>query len=87
MRSSINQNFRLFSAILAKVTRPFNAHMLIKYAHVLTCICVGEGSRHFSAISFWRESNLAVYFKNYKFAKIKSLAIFPAIQYIDFIWR
>ena len=24
--------------------------MLIKYAHVLICICAGEGSRHFSAI-------------------------------------
>ena len=24
--------------------------MLIKYAHVLICICVGEDSRHFSAV-------------------------------------
>ena len=50
MQSSIGQNFRLFSAILAKVTRPSNAtHVLIKYAHVLICISVGEDSRHFSA--------------------------------------
>ena len=26
-------------------------HVLIKYAHVLICICVGEGSQHLSAIS------------------------------------
>ena len=27
-------------------------HVLIKYAHVLICICAGEGSRHFSAFHF-----------------------------------
>ena len=52
MRSSIGQNFRLFSAILPKVTRPSNAHVLIKYVHVL--MCVGEGSRHFSAIHYYK---------------------------------
>ena len=26
-------------------------HMLIKYAHMLICICAGKGSQHFSAIS------------------------------------
>ena len=26
--------------------------MLIKYPHVLICICAGEGSRHFSAIYY-----------------------------------
>ena len=29
-------------------------HMLIKYAHVLICISVGEGFQHFSAISLCR---------------------------------
>ena len=27
-------------------------HVVIKYAHVLICISVGEGSRHFSAFHF-----------------------------------
>ena len=27
-------------------------HVLIKYAHMLICISVGEGSRHFSAFHF-----------------------------------
>ena len=49
MQSSIDQNYRLFSAILAKVTRPSNATCVIKYAHVLIYISAGEGSRHFSA--------------------------------------
>ena len=44
MWSSISQNFRLFSAILAKVTIPL---VLIKYAHVLIYISVGEGLMHF----------------------------------------
>ena len=33
--------------------------MLIKYVHVLICICVGEGSWHFSAISL--QHNLEKY--------------------------
>ena len=28
-------------------------HVLIKYAHVLICICTGKGSLHFSAISLY----------------------------------
>ena len=52
MWSSISQNFRLFSAILAKMTRPLMPHVLIKYAHVLICISAGEGSQHFSAFYF-----------------------------------
>ena len=43
MRSNIGQNFRLFSAILAKVTRPSMPHVLIKYAHVLICISAWAG--------------------------------------------
>ena len=38
------QELRLFLAILPTVTHPSQDHMLIKYAHVLICICAGEGS-------------------------------------------
>ena len=44
--ASCSQNFRLFSAILAKVTHPSNA---THAAHVLICISAGKGSQHFSA--------------------------------------
>ena len=49
---SISQNFRQFSAILAKVTPLLMPHVLIKYAHVLICISAGEGfvQFHFEVI-------------------------------------
>ena len=60
MRSSISQNVRLFSAILAKVTHPSNTHVLI-------CICAGEASRHFSAISLSAVATSHNYMPFFKF--------------------
>ena len=42
-------------------------HVLIKYAHVLhvlICISVGEGSRHFSAFHITNHSDISLYMVN-----------------------
>ena len=50
LNNTWSRKSRLFSGIKPFCLQRHALHMLIKYLHMLICICVGEGSRHFSAI-------------------------------------